>query len=194
MRAFIKQQAIVKKKQEGILPPKAASQVNPSMKRRPSEKTDRPPKKPKVMVESTIEVKAKIKKTPTLHGSGKSKGLVTGQVPITQKPPVLLREDPQYALEQLSSIIKADDYEDLSNHATEAMGETGLFSIAQVNMPVPFRFLSNCLLTFLTLFWFLYGMLMMKGLMDYCLSYETALDRVRAKAKATMAELEELKA
>lgn len=37
-------------------------------------------------------------------------------------------------------------------------------------------------------------MLMMKGLIDYCLSHETALERVRAKAKATVEELEELKA
>ena len=55
---------------------------------------------------------------------------MTGSVSITEKPPVLLREDSKYALEQLSSIITIDDYEDLSNHATDAMGETGLFSIA----------------------------------------------------------------
>lgn len=35
---------------------------------------------------------------------------------------------------------------------------------------------------------------MMKGLMDRCLSYETALDRVRAKKKVTATKLEELKA
>ena len=46
--------------------------------------------------------------------------------------PPLLREDSQYAIGQLSSIIKDDDYEDLGNHATEAMGEIGLFSLAQV--------------------------------------------------------------
>ena len=54
------------------------------------------------------------------------KGLSTMQ----EKPPVLLREDSKYALEKLSSIMSSDDYEDLGNHATEAMGETGLFSIA----------------------------------------------------------------
>ena len=32
----------------------------------------------------------------------------------------------------LSSIIKDDDYEDLGNHATKAMGEMGLFGLAQV--------------------------------------------------------------
>ena len=51
-----------------------------------------------------------------------------------KKPPVLLREDPKYALEKLSSIIGSEDYEDLGNHSTEAMGETGLFSIAQVRV------------------------------------------------------------
>jgi len=35
-------------------------------------------------------------------------------------------------LEQLSSIITVDDYEDLSNHKTEAIREMGLFCIAQV--------------------------------------------------------------
>lgn len=32
----------------------------------------------------------------------------------------------------LSSIIKDDDYKDLGNHATEAIGEMGLFGLAQV--------------------------------------------------------------
>ena len=51
-----------------------------------------------------------------------------------KKPPVLLREDPKYASKKLSSIITSEDYEDLGNHSTEAMGETGLFSIAQVHI------------------------------------------------------------
>ena len=57
-----------------------------------------------------------------------------------EKPPILLREDSKYALEKLSSIISFDDYEDLSNHATEAMGESGLFCIAQVSYVVHFPF------------------------------------------------------
>ena len=53
--------------------------------------------------------------------------------PGSQKRPlVLLQEDPKYALGKLSSIISSEDYEDLGNHSTKAMGETGLFSIAQV--------------------------------------------------------------
>ena len=51
-----------------------------------------------------------------------------------KKPPVLLREDPKYALGKISSIIGSEDYEDLRNHSTEAMGETGLFSIAQLRV------------------------------------------------------------
>lgn len=66
---------------------------------------------------------------------------MTGHVPITEKLLVLVREDSKYALKQLSSIITAADYEDLSNHAIEAMGETGLFSIAQVTVFVSFLFL-----------------------------------------------------
>ena len=50
------------------------------------------------------------------------------------KPPVLLREDPKYALGKISSIIGSEDYEDLGNHSMEAMGKTGLFSIAQVGI------------------------------------------------------------
>ena len=63
-----------------------------------------------------------------------------GPVPITKKPPVLLHEDSKYTLEQLLSILKADNYEYLSNHATKAIEETGLFSIAQVTMSVAFFF------------------------------------------------------
>ena len=66
----------------------------------------------------------------TQLGPGKGKGLMTGSIPVAEKPPVLLHEDSKYALEQLSSIITMDDYEDLSNHAIEATGEIGLFSIA----------------------------------------------------------------
>ena len=49
-----------------------------------------------------------------------------------EKPPPLLRDDSKFALEKLSSIISTEDYEDLGNHSTEAMGETGLFAVAQV--------------------------------------------------------------
>ena len=73
---------------------------------------------------------------------------MTGHVPVTEKPPIPLHEDSQYALEKLSSIISAEDYKDLSNHATEAMRETSLFSTAQVTMSVFPLFLSNCLIIF----------------------------------------------
>ena len=60
------------------------------------------------------------------------KGLMKAPSTTQDKPPGLLREDSKHALEQLSSIISSEDYEDLGNHSTEAMGETGLFAIAQV--------------------------------------------------------------
>ena len=45
----------------------------------------------------------------------------------------------------LSSIIKDEDYEDLGNHATEAMGESGLFGLAQVhNRPPSIPFFHHC--------------------------------------------------
>ena len=124
--------------------------AHPSSKRKPSEKIGHPPKKPKVAPESVVWLKAKPKKTTTLLGQGRGKRLMTGHVLVTKKPPVLLYEDSRYTLEQLSSIITADDYEDLSNHATEAMGEMGLFSFVQVTVFVSFLFLfhySTCLVT-----------------------------------------------
>ena len=66
-------------------------------------------------------------------------------------------------MEKLSSIIGNEDYEDLGNHSTEAMGETGLF------------------------------MLMAKGLMEWSLHHEMALGRVREKAKLAEEELFELR-
>ena len=56
--------------------------------------------------------------------------MMTGHDPVIEKCCDLLREDSRYALKQLSFIIKGNDYEDLGNHAIEAMGETSLFSLA----------------------------------------------------------------
>ena len=61
-RAYIKQQAVVK---EG---PKGTGSANPSSKRKPSEKIDCLPKKPKVTPNSVVGLKAKPKKTVTLLG------------------------------------------------------------------------------------------------------------------------------
>ena len=47
--------------------------------------------------------------TPAKHGGGK--GLLIPPPGSQKKPPVLLREDPKYALEKLSSIIGNKDYE-----------------------------------------------------------------------------------
>ena len=93
-------------------------------------------------------LKVEAKKTVTPLAQGRGKGIMTGPVLVTEKPPVFLREDSKYTLKQLSSIITADNYEDLSNHTTEAIRETSLFRIAQVTMFVPFLFFfpSTCLL------------------------------------------------
>ena len=95
-------------------------------------KGDRAPKKQKVSTEPVIGLMAEGKKTVTLAKLGGGKGLMVPPLGSQKKPPVLLREDPKYAFGKLSSIIGSKDYEDLGNHLTEAMGETGLFSIAQV--------------------------------------------------------------
>ena len=106
----------------------------PSAKRRLLPKGDRAPKKQKVSSEPVLGLMAEGTKTmiPAKHGGGK--GLMIPSPSSQKKPLVLLCEDPKYALEKLSSIIGFEDYEDLGNHSTEAMGETGLFSIAQVNV------------------------------------------------------------
>ena len=131
-RAAIRLQAAKKKEtDEGAI---GTGSSKPSAKKRSLPKRDRAPKKQTVsselvlglMVEGTTTV------TPTKHGGGK--GLMMPPPGSQKKPPVLLREDPKYTLGKLSSIIGSEDYEDLGNHLTEAIGETGLFSIAQVRV------------------------------------------------------------
>ena len=102
--------------------------------KRPMPKVDRAPKKQKVSTEPVIGLMAKGKKTVTPAKPGGGKDLMVPPPGSQKKPPVLLREDPKYALGKISSIIRSKDYEDLGNHSTEAMGETGLFSIAQVRV------------------------------------------------------------
>ena len=103
----------------------------PSAKR-PMLKVDHAPKKQKVSTEPVIGLMAEGKKMVTPAKLGGGKGLMFPPLGSQKKPPVLLREDPKYALGKISSIIGSEDYEDLGNHSMEAMGETGLFSIAQV--------------------------------------------------------------
>ena len=75
-------------------------------------------------------------KTATLIRHGVGKGLMKGPSKDQEKPPVLLRKDSKHDLEQISSIMSAEDYENLGNHSTEAMDETSLFAITQVRQPV----------------------------------------------------------
>ena len=103
----------------------------PSAKR-PMLKVNCAPKKQKVSTEPVISLMAEGKKTVTPAKPGGGKSLMVPPPGSQKKPPVLLCEDPKYALGKISSIIRSEDYEDLGNHSTEAMGETGLFSIAQV--------------------------------------------------------------
>ena len=115
-----------------------------STKRRLPAKGNRAPKRPKVSLEPVVGLMVEGTKmaTPSKHRAGK--GLMIPPSGSQKKSPVLLREDPKYALEKLSSIISSEDYEDLGNHSTEAMGETSLFSIAQVNICPSF----SCLFIF----------------------------------------------
>ena len=110
---------------------------NPSTKRKPSNKNDHLPKKPKMVKELVVAIPTEGKLPPTpIHGRGK--GLMMGQVPGDEKRPIILHKDPQYALKQLLSILTSEDYMDLGNHSIEAIRETGLFSLAQVCFYPPF--------------------------------------------------------
>ena len=162
----------------------------PLAKRRPLPKGDRAPKKQKVSSEPILDLMAEGTKTVTLAKHGSGKGLMIPLPGSQKKPPVLLREDPKYALEKLSSIIGSEDYEDLGNHSTEAMGEKGLFSIVQVNVRRAFAHLYSLFKTNSPI---LQAMLMTKGLMEQSLHHETTLRRVREKAKLAEEELIELK-
>ena len=117
---------------------KGTGSSNPSTKRKQPPKGDRLTKKPKVPLEPIVGLMTEGAKTITQVKQGVGKGLMKAPSTTQDKPPVLLREDSKHALEQLSSIISSEDYKDLSNHSTEAMGETGLFTIAQVIIPVNF--------------------------------------------------------
>ena len=131
-RAAIRLQAMKKKEtDEGAM---GTSSSKLSAKKRPLPKGDHAPKKQKVFSEPVLGLMAEGTKTmtPAKHGGGK--GLMIPHPGSQKKPSALLREDPKYALEKLSSIIGNEDYEDLGNHSTEAMRETGLFSIAQVRV------------------------------------------------------------
>ena len=109
------------------------------------DKVDRPAKKLKEVAATTVrETPAATKVPPPLH-HGIGKGLMTTKGPVLEQRPPLLHEDPRHAVGLLSSIIKDDDYEDLGNHATEAMGESGLFGLAQVhNHPSSLPFFNYC--------------------------------------------------
>ena len=128
-RAMIKSLAVEQKKTGEVVIPKVPGS---SAKRKQPPKSDRPYKQPKVSLEPVVGLMAEGVKTVTQAKHGTGKGLMRAPPVNEEKPPSLLRDDSKYALEKLKSIISAEDYEDLGNHSTEAMGETGLFAIGQV--------------------------------------------------------------
>ena len=139
-RAMIKSLAVEQKKTGEIVVPKMPGS---SAKRKQPPKSDRPYKQPKVSLEPVVGLMAEGAKTVNQAKHGTGKGLMNAP-PVNEKPPSLLRDDSKYALEKLSSIITAEDYEDLGNHSTEAMGETGLFAVGQVTVMFLFFFVCVC--------------------------------------------------
>ena len=81
-RALIRSKTI-KKKETGDVAPPGMGPSNPSIKRKPQPKGDRPAKKAKVSLEPVVGLMAEATKmdTSTKHGVGKGlmKGLSTGQ-------------------------------------------------------------------------------------------------------------------
>ena len=132
---MIKAQA-AKKVEDGSQAPKETGPNNPLTKRKILSKQDRVSKKPNIPLNTMVGLEVEGAKTVTPIKHGASKGLMKGPSPSQKKPPVLLYEDPKYALETLVSVMTTDDYKDLSNHSTEAIGETGL--LAQVILFVHF--------------------------------------------------------
>ena len=132
-KALIKSQA-TKKKETSDVAPKGTGSSNPFIKRKQPSKGNRPPKKPKVPLEPVVGLMAEGAKTVTLVKHGAGKGMMKAPSTSQEKPPVLLREDSKYALEQLLSIITSEDCEDLGNHSTEVMGERGLFCNCSGNL------------------------------------------------------------
>ena len=128
-KALIKSRATGQKEMGEIVVPKGTAS---SAKRKQLSKSNRPPKQQKIPLEPVVGLMAEGAKTVTPSKHGSSKGLMKAQSTSQEKPPPLLRDDSIFALERLSSIISSEDYEDLGNHSTEAMGETGLFAVAQV--------------------------------------------------------------
>ena len=132
-RALIKSQAAKQKKSGEVVVPKGTVS---SAKRKQSSKSDHPHKQQKVPLEPVVRLMVEGAKTVTPAKQGSGKGLMKAPSTSQEKPPPLLLDDSKFALERLSSIISSEDYEDLGNHSTEAMGETGLFAIAQVTLSV----------------------------------------------------------
>ena len=87
---------------------------------------------------SNPSIMAEGMKMVTLMKHGAGKGLMKAPSIDQEKPPVLLREDSKYALEQILSIMTSEDYKDLGNHSTEVMRESRLFAVAQVICPSTF--------------------------------------------------------
>ena len=135
-RAFIRKQVTehAKKRLEGVISPTGdTAQAKPFIKRKLTDKGDHPVKKLKEVVVTTVgEMPAATQEPlPLCHGVGK--GLMSAKGPVLEQHAPLFCEDLRYAVGFLSSIIKDNNYEDLGNHATKAIGESGLFGLAQVH-------------------------------------------------------------
>ena len=145
-KTFISQQAaaqVTRQQEEGVPPTRGTIPIKPFIKRKMMDKVDHSAKKSKVVISPTVRETAQFANLPLSLRHGTGKGLMTAKGLVVEQRPPLLREDSRYAIEQLLSIIKDDGYKDLGNHATEAMGETGLFCLGQVcNCPLSLPSLS----------------------------------------------------
>lgn len=75
------------------MPSKGKGPLNLFLKGKMTDKVDRPLKKPKMVIGSTIREMPLTTQLPSLPCFGKWKGLMMGHGPVSKKLPVLLLED-----------------------------------------------------------------------------------------------------
>lgn len=123
-----------------VPPTEGMAQFKKLLKRKPTDKGNRRAKKPQEVVTTNVGKKPTNVQVPPPLRHGAKKGLMTAQGLTPKKRPPLLHEDSCRAMGLLLSIIKADDYEYLGNHAIEAMGgQVSLAWLRYTTVPLHFH-------------------------------------------------------
>ena len=100
-RAFIRKHVAerAKKRQDGVVSlTEGTAQVKTFVKRKFTDKNDRPSKKPKEVVVSIVGEMPIATQVPHPLRHGVGKGLMAARGPVLEKHPLLLREDSKHAI------------------------------------------------------------------------------------------------